>query len=83
MLARSRDLEPQFRRTYLEQNVGRATVSTAIFLALIAIVTALDVAHGRVGGDVFHWVLLLRLGVACPALVLILCVLELRALHSH
>jgi diguanylate cyclase (GGDEF)-like protein len=78
-------LEQQFRDLYLSQNQARSTVSTAIYLALLAIVTAVNMF-----GDVaplpegfLRTIFALRLGVACPALMLILCAVEFKACRRH
>ena len=82
--ARCPGLETQFRLSYLEQNIGRATVSSAIYFALLAIVTAFDMVRdsARFGEGGLSWVFLLRLGIACPALLTILCAIEFRRLHD-
>jgi diguanylate cyclase (GGDEF)-like protein len=79
------ELEAQFRASYLDVNIGRATVSTAIYLALLAIVTAFDMMGSgtQLSTEAQAWVLALRLGVACPALVVILCAIEFRPLRAH
>lgn len=68
------DLEKAFRAHYLEHSLPRARWATAIYLALVAVVTAINMRGGMAtGGDsLLQPIYLLRLGVACPALVLIL-----------
>jgi diguanylate cyclase (GGDEF)-like protein len=76
-------LEQQFRELFLSQNQARATVSTAIYLALIAIVTAVNL-FGNIAPlpeAELRTVFALRLGVACPALILILCAIEFKPLQ--
>ena len=79
------ELEVSFRQLYLEQNIARATVSTAIYLGLFAIVTALNVFGSMApeSGASIDTVFLLRLGVAFPALITILAVIEIEPLQKH
>jgi diguanylate cyclase (GGDEF)-like protein len=77
--------EAEFKRICLERNIPRARIATAIYLTLILIVTALN-AFGTAAPlppDTLRSVYLLRMGVACPALIVILCATEWRFLKEH
>ncbi|HET8696772.1 MAG TPA: diguanylate cyclase [Gammaproteobacteria bacterium] len=78
-------LEQQFRDAHLERNLPRARFATAIYLALVLVVTAINMFAGVAPppGLVLEPIYLLRLGVACPALVLILVATYARPLHRH
>ena len=78
-------LEQQFRDAHLERNLPRARFATGIYLALVLVVTAINM-FGNVAPPpegVLAPIYVLRLGVACPALVLILAATYLRPLHRH
>jgi diguanylate cyclase (GGDEF)-like protein len=68
------ELERAFEAYYLEGSLPRARWATAIYLALIAVVTAINMRGGMagIGETILHPIYLVRLGVACPALVVIL-----------
>jgi diguanylate cyclase (GGDEF)-like protein len=78
-------LEDRFRRYHLERNWPRARVATTIYLCFIMIVTAINMLGGMatLGEAELQPIYLLRLGVACPALALILCATYLRPLQRH
>jgi len=85
MFRRFPALEEEFRRDFMEKNAAGAVIATAIYLALIAIVTI-----GNVFGEMapmpratLSQIVFLRLGVAGPALVTILLAIELRALRPY
>ena len=78
-------LEQQFRDARLERNLPRARFATAIYLALVLVVTAINMFGGVAPPPalVLEPIYVLRLGVACPALVLILVATYARPLHRH
>jgi diguanylate cyclase (GGDEF)-like protein len=78
-------LEAEFRSVSLAQNVPRARYSTAIYLLFVLAVTAMNMLGGLAPfpDTDLTTIFLLRLGVACPALVLILCAVDVEALQSH
>jgi diguanylate cyclase (GGDEF)-like protein len=67
-------LEQQFRDAYLERNLPRARFATAIYLGLVVVVTVINLLGGLapVAESILQPIYVLRIGVACPALVLIL-----------
>jgi len=78
-------LEQQFRDAHLEHDLPRARFATAIYLALVLVVTAINM-FGAVApppGEVLEPIYVLRLGVACPALVLILVATYARPLRRR
>jgi diguanylate cyclase (GGDEF)-like protein len=79
------ELEAEFRAANLEQNVPRARYSTAIYLLFVLAVTAMNMLGGLapMPDDPLQTIFLLRLGVACPALVLILCALDMAPLRKR
>jgi diguanylate cyclase (GGDEF)-like protein len=81
----SHPLEQQFRDAYLERNLPRARFATAIYLGLVVVVTVINLLGGMapLADSVLEPIYLLRLGVACPALMLILAATYLRALQRH
>src|SRR5262245_61916808 len=78
-------LEQQFRDAHLEQNLPRARSATAIYFALVLVVTAIQMFGGAAPPPDLNVapVYFLRLGVACPALVMILVASYWRPLHRH
>jgi diguanylate cyclase (GGDEF)-like protein len=78
-------LEERFRKYHLERNWPRARVATTIYLAFIMIVTAINMLGGMasLGELVLQPIYLLRVGVACPALALILAATYVRPLQHH
>lgn len=81
----SDDLEKSFQAHYLEHSLPRARWATAIYLALVAVVTAINMQGGMasLGETILQPIYLLRLGVACPALVLILAATVTPALQGR
>ena len=78
-------LEHQFRLEFVNQHAAGALIATAIYLALVAIVTAVN-AFGQMApmpGDSMNVIIFLRLGVAGPALITILLAVEMKALRRH
>ena len=63
----------------------RARWATAIYLALVAVVTAINMRGTMVpfGQSLLEPIYLLRLGVACPALVVILAATVIPELQRH
>ncbi|HEX5048410.1 MAG TPA: diguanylate cyclase [Gammaproteobacteria bacterium] len=78
-------LEQQFRDAHLEQNLPRARSATAIYFALVLLVTGIQMFGGAAPPPNLEVapVYFLRLGVACPALVMILVASYARPLHRH
>ncbi|HET7131882.1 MAG TPA: diguanylate cyclase, partial [Gammaproteobacteria bacterium] len=78
-------LEQQFRDAHLERNLPRARFATAIYLALVLVVTAINMFGGVAPPPalVLEPIYVLRLGVACPGLVLILLATYARPLQRH
>jgi diguanylate cyclase (GGDEF)-like protein len=68
------EAEAEFHTYFVEQSLLRARSATAIYLALVAVVTAINMRGGMtpLAESVLQPIYLLRLGVACPALILIL-----------
>ncbi len=79
------ELEVEFCAAILEQNIPRARYSTAIYLIFVLAVTAMNMLGGLapLPDDRLQTIFLLRLGVACPALVLILCAIDMELLRRH
>src|SRR5262249_19772430 len=77
--------EQHFREGHLAQNLPRARSATAIYLAMIRTVTAINWRGGSapVARAVREPIYLLRLGVACPALLVILLAVYVPALRRH
>ncbi len=77
-------LEQQFRDTHLARNLPRARFATAIYFALVVVVTAINMLGGITPSEaVLEPIYLLRIGVACPALVLILAATYLPSLQRY
>jgi diguanylate cyclase (GGDEF)-like protein len=78
-------LEQQFRDAHLERNLPRARFATAIYFALILVVTAIQMFGGVAPPPELAAVPIysLRLGVACPALAAILVATYARPLHRY
>ena len=76
-------LEAEFRAVCLEHDLPRARLSTAIYLLFVVAVTAMNMLGGLapLPDAPLETIFVLRLGIACPALVLILCAVDLRALR--
>lgn len=79
------NLERDFKAYYLERSLPRARWATAIYLALVAVVTALNMqgAMAPFAETVLQPMYLLRLGLACPALILILAATLFQSLQRH
>lgn len=79
------EVEEAFRTHHLHRNLPRARWATAIYLALIVVVTAINMRGGMapLAESVLEPIYLLRLGVACPALVLLLAATLFPALQRH
>jgi len=87
-IARLRFREPteqHFREGHLAMNLPRARSSTAIYLALICVVTAINLLGGLVplSSAQFEPIYVLRIAIACPALVVILAATYVPALRRH
>jgi len=87
-IARLRFSEPgeqHFREGHLALNLPRARSATAIYLALIVAVTAINLLGGLapLAESVLEPIYVLRIAVACPALVVILLATYLPALRRH
>jgi diguanylate cyclase (GGDEF)-like protein len=81
----SPETEADFRTYYLERSLPRARWATAIYLALVAVVTAINMqgSMAPLAESLLQPIYLLRLGVACPALILILAAAVLPSLQRH
>ena len=80
------ETEAEFRAFFLERSLPRARWATAIYLALVAVVTAINMRGGitePLSDTLLEPIYLLRLGVACPALVLILAATVVPSLQRH
>lgn len=79
------ELEKAFQAYNLDRSLPCARWATAIYLALVAVVTAINMRGGMasLGEAVLQPIYLLRLGVACPALVLILAATVIPILQSR
>jgi diguanylate cyclase (GGDEF)-like protein len=85
MFDRFPTLEYQFRLEYTNDHAISATIATAIYLALVAIITAVNV-FGQMApppGDSLSFIVFLRLGVAGPALIAIMLAIELKPLRRY
>jgi diguanylate cyclase (GGDEF)-like protein len=78
-------LEQQFRDAHLERNLPRARSATAIYLGLVVVVTAINLLGGltSLADSVLQPIYILRIGVACPALLLILAATYHRGLRKR
>ena len=67
-------LELQFRAWHLARNLPRTRAATAIYLGLIVVMTAINMlgAMAPLAESVLQPIYVLRVGIACPALALIL-----------
>jgi diguanylate cyclase (GGDEF)-like protein len=81
----SAETEAEFKRYFIERSLPRARWATAIYLALVAVVTAINMrgSMAPLTEAVLEPIYLLRLGVACPALVLILAATVFTQLQRH
>lgn len=78
-------LEAQFRAWHLARNLPRARAATAIYLGLIVVMTAVNMAGtlAPLGESALQPIYILRIGVACPALALILAATFVQPLQRH
>lgn len=81
----SASAEAEFRDGWLARSTSRARASTGIYLALIVIVTAINAFGGAapLPAETLDEIFLLRMAVACPALVLILAATVWQPLRRH
>jgi diguanylate cyclase (GGDEF)-like protein len=79
------ETEAEFRTYVIQRSLPRARWATAIYLALVAVVTAINMRGSMApfAETVLEPIYLLRLGVACPALVLILAATVVPELQRH
>jgi len=77
--------ELQFRGWHLARNLPRTRASTAIYLGLIVVMTAINMlgAMTPFSESVLQPIYVLRIGVACPALALILAATFLEPLQRY
>ncbi len=77
--------EAEFQTYFVQRSLTRARWATAIYLALVAVVTAINMRGTMtpLADSVLQPIYLLRLGVACPALVVILAATVIPELHRH
>ena len=77
--------EAEFQAYFVQRSLTRARWATAIYLALVAVVTAINMRGTMtpLADSVLQPIYLLRLGVACPALVVILAATVIPELHRH
>ena len=64
------ETEAEFQKYFIDRSLSRARWATAIYLALVAVVTAINMRGSMVSltETLQQPIYLLRLGVACPAL---------------
>lgn len=79
------EAEAEFQTYFIQRSLPRARWATAIYLALVAVVTAINMqgSMAPLSEAVLQPIYLLRLGVACPALVLILAATVIPELQRH
>ncbi|HUQ53413.1 MAG TPA: diguanylate cyclase [Gammaproteobacteria bacterium] len=79
------ETEAEFQTYFVQRSLQRARWATAIYLALVAVVTAINMRGTMtpLSASVLQPIYLLRLGVACPALVLILAATVIPELQRH
>jgi diguanylate cyclase (GGDEF)-like protein len=79
------EAEAEFATYFIQRSLARARWATAIYLALVAVVTAINMrgSMAPLGETLQQPIYLLRLGIACPALVLILAATVLPELQRH
>jgi len=77
--------EAEFQSYFTERSMARARWATAIYLALVAVMTAINMrgSMAPLSEAILQPIYLLRLGVACPALVLILAATIVPRLQHH
>jgi diguanylate cyclase (GGDEF)-like protein len=81
----AKETEAEFQAYFVQLSLSRARWATAIYLALVAVVTAINMRGTMtpLSDSVLQPIYLLRLGVACPALVLILAATVIPELQRH
>lgn len=81
----SPSVEAEYRDAWIKRNLPRARVSTTIYLALVLIVTAINAlgAAAPLPAETLESIFVLRIGIACPALLLILCATWWQPLRRH
>jgi diguanylate cyclase (GGDEF)-like protein len=81
----SEPMEQHFREGHLSLNIPRARSSTAIYLALIVVMTTINLLGGLtpLAQSVLEPIYVLRIAVACPALLVILLATYVLALRRH
>jgi diguanylate cyclase (GGDEF)-like protein len=79
------EAEAEFQTYFIQRSLARARWATAIYLVLVAVVTAINMRGNMapLSEAVLQPIYLLRLGVACPALVLILAATVIPELQRH
>jgi diguanylate cyclase (GGDEF)-like protein len=79
------ETEAEFQASFVQRSLPRARWATAIYLALVAVVTAINMRGTMtpLSDSVLQPIYLLRLGVACPALVVILAATVIPELQRH
>ena len=85
MFRRFPTLEHQFRLEFAEKHAAGGIIATAIYLSLVAIVTAVNLFGqlAPIPDASLNLIIFLRLGVAGPALIVILLAVELRPLRPY
>jgi diguanylate cyclase (GGDEF)-like protein len=79
------ETEAEFQAYFTQRSLPRARWATAIYLTLVAVVTAINMRGTMtpLAESILQPIYLLRLGVACPALVLILAATIVPQLQRH
>lgn len=79
------ETEAEFATYFIQRSLPRARWATAIYLALVAVVTAINMrgSMAPLAEELQQPIYLLRLGIACPALVLILAATVIPELQRH
>jgi diguanylate cyclase (GGDEF)-like protein len=79
------ETEAEFQSYFIQRSLPRARWATAIYLTLVAVVTAINMRGTMTpfAESILQPIYLLRLGVACPALVVILAATVIPELHRH
>jgi diguanylate cyclase (GGDEF)-like protein len=85
LLSFAPETEAEFKTSFIQRSLPRARWATAIYLALVAVVTAINMRGSMApfSEAILQPIYLLRLGVACPALVLILAATVIPELQRH
>ena len=79
------ETEAEFQTYFVQRSLARARWATAIYLTLIVVVTAINMRGSMTLASeaLLQPIYLLRLGVACPALVVILAATVMPQLQHH